>query len=244
MNVDFIDLAGKAKELKVSESVLRGRILSGAIDCYVFLRERAEATQETFLPLWTFETHPHVRWRDLGAKVDPSGTYEHGTREILAGRRRVTPCPAYEITGWVRLSGEFIAEVFTSNSEVSLQDWHVAVDQWVGESYVPVRVTGDCTFIYEEGYVTTCQKVRVEDVMFLVGDGAPKQEERDNLDPRREKSLLRVIRALDVMAKLPKRGAATPVEKQLQELGFVGPNDETVRAILDEARELKPDNPQ
>ena len=62
------------------------------------------------------------------------------------------------------------------------------------------------------------------------------------LTSRREKSLLRIIRALDVMAKLPERGAAPVVELQLQELGFGGPSDETIRKVLAEARALEPDS--
>ena len=61
------------------------------------------------------------------------------------------------------------------------------------------------------------------------------------IDSRERTSLLRVIRALSVMAKLPDRGAAASVEKQLQELGFTGPKDATIRSALSDAHALEPD---
>lgn len=67
----------------------------------------------------------------------------------------------------------------------------------------------------------------------------------DELTPKREKTLLRIIRALDVMANLPMRGPASSVLQQVEELGFNGPSDDTIREVLKAARELEPDrNPK
>lgn len=63
----------------------------------------------------------------------------------------------------------------------------------------------------------------------------------DELSPRERASMLRIIRALAEMAKLKDRGSASPVEKQLQALGFDGPKESTIREILKEARDLDPD---
>jgi hypothetical protein len=62
------------------------------------------------------------------------------------------------------------------------------------------------------------------------------------LTPRERTSLLRIIRALDVMAKLPERGATTSIDAQLQSLGFNAPKEATIRKVLDEARALDLDN--
>ena len=63
------------------------------------------------------------------------------------------------------------------------------------------------------------------------------------LDPRERNSLLRIIRALDVMAGLKDRGAASPLFEQLQKLGFTdGPGDTTIRKLLEQARALEPDS--
>jgi hypothetical protein len=62
------------------------------------------------------------------------------------------------------------------------------------------------------------------------------------LDERERASALRIIRALDVMAKLPERGAATSIEAQLRLLGFNRTLDSTIRKFLKAARALEPDN--
>ncbi len=61
------------------------------------------------------------------------------------------------------------------------------------------------------------------------------------IDTRVHTNLLRMIRALDVMATLPAHGATGSVENQLQELGFTGPREATIRKILTEARALEAD---
>ena len=83
-------------------------------------------------------------------------------------------------------------------------------------------------------------------------EAAEKEAERlrldssNALDPRERSTLLRIIRALDSMAKLPERGAASSVLLQLQTLGFTkGPGDSVIREKIDQARALEPDgNPQ
>ncbi len=75
--------------------------------------------------------------------------------------------------------------------------------------------------------------------------GTPPKHARDAdkpLDARERISLLRIIRALDVMAKLPDRGAAPCIEMQLQQLGFNSPRDSAIRSAIHEARALEPDN--
>ena len=54
-------------------------------------------------------------------------------------------------------------------------------------------------------------------------------------------NMLRIIRALDVMAKLPDRGSTSSVMMQLQELGFTKPSDDTIRRVITEARALEKD---
>jgi hypothetical protein len=77
----------------------------------------------------------------------------------------------------------------------------------------------------------------------LESRSAPLPEEKP-LAPRERGSLLRVIRALDVMAELPERGAAVGLLHQLEQLGFTsGPGDTTIRKALEQARALEPDNP-
>lgn len=61
------------------------------------------------------------------------------------------------------------------------------------------------------------------------------------MTPKREKTLLRIIRALDALAELPERGAVNEVLAKLQGLGFESPGDDTIRDVLKAARALEPD---
>jgi hypothetical protein len=60
------------------------------------------------------------------------------------------------------------------------------------------------------------------------------------LTSRERSNLLRIIRALSIMAKLPERGAALAVEKQLEDLHFTSPREGTIRNALNEARDMEP----
>lgn len=63
----------------------------------------------------------------------------------------------------------------------------------------------------------------------------------DSLGARERNNMLRIVRALSEMARLPEKGAAPSVEIQLQELGFTSPKEETIRKVLGEAKGLEPD---
>jgi hypothetical protein len=76
----------------------------------------------------------------------------------------------------------------------------------------------------------------------LAAARGPAADQGASLDARERKNMLRVIRALECMAALPARGAATSVEAQLQQMGFDGPREATIRKLLDQARALEPDN--
>lgn len=79
-----------------------------------------------------------------------------------------------------------------------------------------------------------CQSATRAPALATQGDGA--------LDTRERTTLLRIIRALDVMSKLPTRGAASSIETQLQQLGFNSPRDSAIRSAIHEARTLELDN--
>lgn len=70
---------------------------------------------------------------------------------------------------------------------------------------------------------------------------ASKPSQDKSMTTKERNTLLRIIRALDVMAKLPDRGPATSIVEQLQQLGFRSPIDDTVRKVINEARGLEKD---
>lgn len=59
------------------------------------------------------------------------------------------------------------------------------------------------------------------------------------LDARERATVLRILCALSVMAHLPERGAVAAVEAQLQQLGFDGPTETTLRRWLADARNVE-----
>lgn len=126
-----------------------------------------------------------------------------------------------------------------TRGELTLNDRWVAIDSADGDTFLvyclPDYVLNDQVII----------KIDQSSLMFkpvhIPRDTEATQSK--SLDGRREKSLLRIIRALDVMAGLPKRGAATAIEAQVRQLGFDGPNDDTIRGIIEEARAMAMDAP-
>lgn len=84
------------------------------------------------------------------------------------------------------------------------------------------------------------------DFLAVVANGSSHSDARNEkpLEERERASLLRIVRALDVMAKLPARGAATSIEAQLQKLGFSKPSEATIRKVIEQARALEPNKSQ
>lgn len=104
-----------------------------------------------------------------------------------------------------------------------IMDWQTACEQW------------------QEAYgKATARVAELEQELAAARVVAPDQA--TSVDARERKNMLRVIRALEGMAKLPARGATTSVEAQLQQLGFDGPKEATIRKLLDQARALEADN--
>jgi len=66
----------------------------------------------------------------------------------------------------------------------------------------------------------------------------PTDGEKPLREPERG-NWLAIIHALAVMAELPERGAASSVERQLQQLGYDKPKERTIRDVLNEARKTK-----
>lgn len=89
-------------------------------------------------------------------------------------------------------------------------------------------------------------KVENADLRRRLAESAARPPQERFVGARASGTMLRIIRALDVLANLPERGAAPSVQRQLEELGFTdGPGDTTIRNALNAARAMEPDsNPQ
>lgn len=64
---------------------------------------------------------------------------------------------------------------------------------------------------------------------------------KTEIDSRERTTLLRIIRALSEMAKLPEKGYSTSIVTQLEMLGFNSPGDAAVSKKIKESRNLDPD---
>ena len=69
-------------------------------------------------------------------------------------------------------------------------------------------------------------------------DVSSEKENEKALNPRERNNLLRVIRALCVMSKLPRSGYAESIRQQLLNLGMTAPSDDTIRKAVEAAHEL------
>ena len=65
-----------------------------------------------------------------------------------------------------------------------------------------------------------------------------EQAGEKKLSARERNNLLRVIRALAEMNKLPPRGYAESIRSQLETLGVSAPSDDTIRKAVEDARSL------
>lgn len=248
MDYEFVDLASKAKELAISEAILRSRVLSEKLFCFVFIsNQTARGTQESFLPAWSGEEFPLCDWVDYGSPWKSDGKYHALTKaggRYFDGEPMAHSHPEYLVTGWVALDPFAAREVLTKKHAVDLQDHWV----WVfgqlpdtSKGAIPLCLRGQSEWIKEgdSGY-DEIRGPRIEPTDLYFPSRIESKEIDAAMDPRREKSLLRVIRALDAMNKLPARGAAGSILLQLEQLGFSGPDEETVRKIIKEARSLNP----
>lgn len=184
-------------------------------------REQAEAEALLHKPNWTHWTNLAICRIDdaivLSCDIDPAW---HGNRlDIILVRERKDIVESHIAAGTLHARPPVILGSTASGDYlIPLSEFRA----W-GES-LPTP------FTFPEEFPTTIGEAKP----WTVPDNKP-------LDTRTRTTLLRVIRALDVMAKLPTRGAATSIEMQLQTLGFDGPKDATIRNLLDEARALEPD---
>jgi hypothetical protein len=155
--------------------------------------------------------------------------------------------PSHELTG--RPQGYVpIMEAMKQAIERGELSAKRTVDPYWGTKHYSLDVE-DKTFVKREDVREWLKTIGKDDAFFFLAEpkdwpnnptATPATEDK-KLDARERNTLLRIIRALDVMAGLPQRGAATPVEVQLQTMGFDNPKEATIRKLLEETRALETD---
>jgi hypothetical protein len=157
--------------------------------------------------------------------------------------------PSHELTG--RPQGYVpIATAMKQAIERGELQAQRTVDPYWGTSFCSLEAE-DKTFVRQADMQDWLEKIGQREAFFFLTDpdhwpnanGKVPAVTDKPLDTRERTTLLRMIRALDVMAALPSRGASSSVQKQLQEIGFTGgPGDSTIRKVLEQARALEPDS--
>ena len=243
---EFLTYQDAAEHLGSLES-LRQTILAHELPAYLKLNS-AMATSlddagdrvapgETTFSTWERQEH----WFDIQEMVADEGEaaeeYEPSDEAHDGLDRYVT----YTLTGWFLLA--------------PLHARHVALDHPVAYQGA-TRVAASASDEPEDGNESTgCGEIHwfsvgvhiaLNDLWFRSTDidlmASPARVKRSNeaVSTREANSMLRVISALAVMAKLPDRGGVASVDAQLTDLGFDGPKEKTIRRLLEDARENTP----
>jgi hypothetical protein len=175
------------------------------------------------------------------------GWDDYGFWDRCGSDRRTGYSDVYELCGVFVVSPRCIRWIA---GDAKGDDWRISnllavapVSQTAGGDFPDVNFV----IVSEPGPESLPVPSDARELMFLASDidrwasdAKPRAEDKP-LDTRERTNLLRIIRALSVMAKLPARGATPSLEKQLQQLGFSGPKDATIRSVLADARALEPD---
>ena len=184
MKFTFIDLPAKAKELGVSEAILKAQYLSGDHIAYIYIAdEHAIGTQENYLPACEEDAFPFVDWRDFGSPLSA----ERGRGRALDS----LPNPKYIIGGWVGLPRSIADRLLVKKEEFNLHNNHVWVVDSSLEGICSVRILAETGWVPEQdgGYRDERLMITASDIYFLSGTEKAMDvgfEQRTNGDLRRD----------------------------------------------------------
>ena len=234
----FHTYADACKSLSVDEETMRQTIAAGGVEAFLHLQSAVAQ-----LKMYSF----------MGG-IEP----DSGRNACARWQRATKPFKEakgsyYLLTGWFRVESDMLQDAalgggFTESPQVippgecdGLSDGDVwELSQEVINEYEGTEWSGEDASIELPSMRSLWFSDDQIQALKVGGTGRVFDSPLKDADPRERTSLLRVIRALDVMTKLPERGAPTVVEKQLQELGFNSPREAAIRKILADARALEP----
>jgi len=185
-------------------------------------------TIDESIALWSGKEPSVVTWERVKSLTEISSfakqfadRREIANRAALVNEIGTSNYPSTFIAWANRIGPPFPEELVAKVVERgSIADWHTLYDQQCAEHARTRAILAEA-------------EKQIQELQAKPG------EVTKPLEGRERSNLLRIISALGAMAKLPERGAATSVEKQLEELGFDEPKEATIRKVLDEARKLK-----
>ncbi|MDR3388916.1 MAG: hypothetical protein P4L92_17895 [Rudaea sp.] len=188
MPSEFLDISTKAKELKITEAVLRARILSAQLPCFAFLaQEQAFGTQSEFLPAWDGRTFPDIYWQD------------HGTSFFA---ERVPRMPRYTLQGWVELETTLVSKILSLGPQPLDRQW-VGICDGNDNLICEVVAQGGPGSEYEGYLYQPSATVIGPEHVFLKSS---TESEKQQIHPRAENGYLRVIAAMRALLLSPDGG--------------------------------------
>lgn len=241
MKHTFLDLSAKAKELGVSEAVLKAQCLSGDHIAFIYITsERATGTQTEFLPPWEDHAFPFVHWDDFGSHLSPAS----GRGKELGK----SPDPEYVVTGWVALPMYLSGRLLAKKEDCNLHDeWVWIIDSSFSE-VCPVRIRVNSVWIREDdsGFYQSRLNISPSDIYFVSEHSAAKDGSTDarpepKLRSDARETYAKIIGALWMKAhdsggpgKLSQDPytAAKSLEQALSAKGVPSPSADTIGRIL------------
>jgi len=244
MAFEFIDFSTKAKELGLTDGNFRAKVLSAydSFPAFVHLSWiSALGTQEDYLPPWSADEFPHIRWEDQGSRIGRRGI---SSEELVEWRR-----PRYQLTGWVIVARHTFSEIHARGG-VDINDQRVwlCTPNLETNYALDLQVTPDREWIesggYEEGgyYREVHPQIGRAD-LFWISEGESTQK---SLSARKESSYLGIIAAMRALL-LDKDGGGFPSQAKVIELleeryRFPGVSKRNLEAVFaDVARALNGD---
>lgn len=211
---NFVDLATKAKELKISDNTLRARILSGSLECFIYVANvRAYAATEEWLPAYDSERFPLAEWIDHGSAFRREDDLE--PRDGWPPNRT----PWYHISGWVGLDRGIVEAVLTrGNCEFDYAPICVQDSEQTLICWLRVRTDDEKEWVdvggsqYEEGGYWREKPVKLtRDDLFLL---AAESDAPKTLTSRKEQSYLGIIAAMRALLR-SEDGGGFPSEAKI-----------------------------
>lgn len=243
---EFLTCQEAADHLGSLES-LRQTILAHAFPAYLKL-DSAMATSlddvedhlasgRTTFSAWERQEH----WFDIQEMIADQGELTERHEPSDEARNGWDRAFSYTLTGWFLLSPTYAGHVAFDHPVAYRGAAHVAVSTSDESETSDKPEEPGATHWFDVGVNAALKDLwfRSTDIDLMASPTLTKVN-NDAVSTREANSMLRIISALAVMAKLPERGGAASVEAQLIELGFDGPKEATVRRLLVEARENTP----
>lgn len=187
----------------------------------------------------TWERREH--WFDIQEMIADQGELAEGYEPSDEAHDGLDRTVSYTLEGWFLLSPTYARHVAFDHPIAYRGAAHVAVSTNDKSETSDKSKERGAIHWFDVGVNAALKDLWFQSTdIDLMASPTPTRASNEIVSTREANSMLRIISALAVMAKLPERGGAASVEAQLTDLGFDGPKEATIRRLLAEARENTP----